>query len=62
MAEIVVMNAWRAEHKGRRPQPPSRMPEARDAAVLLFTGVRYERREEMSHRLMDELTLRADSQ
>lgn len=59
MAEIVVMNTWRAEHR-RRPQPSPRPPEAAVAAVLLFTGVRYERPEEMSHRLMDEMALRLD--
>jgi hypothetical protein len=41
MAEIVVLNKWRAE-KARRPQ--IRIGEMEDAGrIVLFTGVRYER-------------------
>jgi hypothetical protein len=63
MADIVQMKMWRDAHPQRgllsRPQKePSAAP---GAALLFFTGVRYERPAEMSHRTMDETALRLDS-
>lgn len=57
MAEIVVLKTWRDRH----PERALMRFERRDAAdVVLFTGVRYERIEEMTHRTMDEMSFRAD--
>ncbi|MBW6421232.1 hypothetical protein KX729_07235 [Rhizobium sp. XQZ8] len=51
MAEIVVLNKWRAD-KPRRPQ--IRIGEIEDAGqvgqVVLFTGVRYERFDDRTDR------------
>ncbi|RWX76040.1 hypothetical protein EPK99_20520 [Neorhizobium lilium] len=44
MAEIVVLNKWRAQ-RSRRPQV--RIGESEDAGeIVFFTGVRYERYQE----------------
>ncbi|MGE6743341.1 hypothetical protein ACQKGC_24010 [Allorhizobium pseudoryzae] len=57
MAEIVVLKNWRDRH----PERALMRLERRDGAdVVLFTGVRYERLEEMTHRTMDEISFRAD--
>jgi hypothetical protein len=57
MAEIVVMKKWRDAHAPRLPMRPEK-PSA--AQLVLFTGVRYERLEDMTHRTMDEMALRFD--
>ncbi|MGK6315272.1 hypothetical protein [Neorhizobium sp. DT-125] len=58
MAEIVVLNRWRAEH-ARRPQ--IRIGEKEDAGrLLLFTGVRYERFDDRGDRKAENHAVRAD--
>lgn len=58
MAEIVVLNRWRAENM-RRPQ--IRIGEGEDAGrLLLFTGVRYERFDDRMDRKAENHAVRAD--
>ncbi|MFB9951380.1 hypothetical protein ACFFP0_21235 [Rhizobium puerariae] len=58
MAEIVVLNRWRSEN-ARRPQ--IRIGEAEDAGqLLLFTGVRYERFDDLGDRKAENHAVRAD--
>ncbi|MCO5730951.1 hypothetical protein [Rhizobium sp. SSA_523] len=58
MAEIVVLKKWRDMHPERG---FLRLDRREGADVVLFTGVRYERIEDVTHRTMDDLSLRADS-
>ncbi len=64
MADIVHMKTWREAHPHRgllsRPQQAKPAP-APGAALLFFTGVRYERPAELTHRGMDETAMRLDS-
>lgn len=61
MAEIVVMKAWRDAHAPRLASHLSlRSQKPVPAQLVLFTGVRYERLEDMTHRTMDEIALRLD--
>lgn len=61
MAEIVVMKTWRDAHAPRlAPRLSLRADKPAPAELVLFTGVRYERLEDMTHRTMDEMTLRLD--
>jgi hypothetical protein len=61
MAEIVILNKWRAE-KAHRPQ--IRIGEAADAGktakIVLFTGVRYERYEALADRQNDNHAVGAE--
>ena len=63
MADIVQMKTWRDAHPhrgllSRREVQPDVAP---SAALLMFTGVRYERPAELTHRGMDETAMRLDS-
>lgn len=58
MAEIVVLNRWRSDNQ-RRPQ--IRIGESDNAGqVLLFTGVRYERFEDLGDRKAENHAVRAE--
>jgi len=58
MAEIVVLNRWRAEHEWR---PQIRIGEGGDSGrLLLFTGVRYERFDDRMDRKAENHAVRAD--
>ncbi|WJR67678.1 hypothetical protein QTA58_02620 [Neorhizobium sp. CSC1952] len=58
MAEIVVLNRWKAEHV---PRPQIRIGESGDAGrLLLFTGVRYERFDDRGDRKAENHAVRAD--
>jgi hypothetical protein len=58
MAEIVVLNKWRAD-KPRRPQV--RIGEINDAGqIVLFTGVRYERFDDRNDRKAENHAVRAE--
>ncbi|WP_137132075.1 hypothetical protein [Rhizobium sp. FY34] len=57
MAEIVVMKKWRDAHAARLPM---RSEKPVPAQLVMFTGVRYERLEDLTHRKMDEISLRFD--
>ncbi|WP_377295721.1 hypothetical protein [Rhizobium sp. SGZ-381] len=65
MAEIVCMNTWRHAHpqRGALPQRQDKtvVTTRSGAALLMFTGVRYERPAELTHRVLDETALRLDS-
>ena len=58
MADIVILKKWRDRHPER---VPVRLDKHPAAELLLFQGVRYERLEDMTHRSMDEMTLRLDT-
>ncbi|CDN47031.1 MULTISPECIES: hypothetical protein [Neorhizobium] len=58
MAEIVILNRWRSEHQ-RRPQ--IKIGESDNAGqLLLFTGVRYERFEDLGDRKAENHAVRAE--
>ncbi|CDZ30633.1 hypothetical protein [Neorhizobium galegae] len=58
MAEIVVLNRWRSDNQ-RRPQ--IRIGESENAGqLLLFTGVRYERFEDLGDRKAENHAVRAE--
>ncbi|MFD1746575.1 hypothetical protein ACFSE1_13970 [Rhizobium helianthi] len=58
MAEIVVLKTWRETHPGRA---PVRLKSPMPAELVFFMGVRYERLEDLTHRQMDEISLRRDT-
>lgn len=58
MAEIVVLKKWRETHPERL---PVRLKAPAPAQLVLFMGVRYERLEDLTHRQMDEMSLRFDT-
>lgn len=58
MAKIIVMEKWREQHPGR---VPVRTRQPVRGKVLIYTGVRYERREAVDHRSMDLVPVRAEN-
>lgn len=57
MANVIVLKAWREQHPGK---VPARAPHTAPVKVLIYTGVRYERREVNNHRSMDLAPVRAE--
>ncbi|MDO1581508.1 hypothetical protein [Rhizobium oryzicola] len=55
MAEIVVLKKWRDEHPARAGLKLSK--KVVPAELHFFMGVRYERIEDLTHRMMDEIAL-----
>ncbi len=58
MAKIIVLEKWREQHPGR---VPARNAQSVTAKILIYTGVRYERREAADHRSMDLVPVRAEN-
>ncbi len=47
MTEIIVLQKWREQHPERVAAPTAK---GASAKLLIYTGVRYERREAVDHR------------